>query len=128
MNIVINFDEIASKLRLYDILKLLKGKYLIKIERYAKKRSTKQNNYYWGVVLKYLSETTGYSVHEMHEVCKLKFNPYEKANKKTGEITVFGGSTTELNTIQEEEYLENIRRWAIVDLDCLIPLPNEVIN
>jgi len=63
----------------------------------------------------------------MHEVCKLKFLPYDRANRATGEIQTFGGSSKELNTAQYEEYLDKIRIWAINDLDCLIPLPNEVI-
>jgi len=34
-------------------------------------------------------------------------------------------STTKLNTTAFEEYLEKIRLWASMELNCLIPLPNE---
>ena len=127
MDYILDTESTDSKKRLYDILKSLTGKKLIKIEKYSKKRSNPQNRYYHGVVLKYLSETTGYSTDEMHEVCKLKFLPYDRANRVTGEIQTFGRSTKELNTAEYEEYLEKIRVWAINYLDCLIPLPNEVI-
>jgi hypothetical protein len=72
-------------------------------------------------VLKYLSETTGFSVSEMHEVLKAKFLSYERANRITGEVVQFGRSTTELNTLQYEEFLEQVRIFAINQLDCLIP-------
>ena len=127
MDYLLNTESLDSKRRLYDILKSLTGIRLVKIEKYSKKRSSPQNRYYHAVVLKYLSEVTGYSVEEMHEVCKLKFMPYERVNRATGEVQTFGKSTTGLNTAEFEEYLDNIRIWAINDLDCLIPLPNEVI-
>ena len=127
MDYVLDTTSTDSKKRLYDILKSLTGKRLIKIEKYSKKRSNTQNRYYHGVVLKYLAEATGFSPGEMHEVLKAKFLPYERANRVTGEMQTFGHSTTELNTAEYEEFLENVRVWAINYLDCLIPLPNEVI-
>lgn len=128
MDLVIDFDKISSKQSLFDVLKMMKGTKLIKIEKYSKKRSSPQNRYYYGVVLKYLSETTGFSVSEMHEVLKAKFLPYERANRANGQVVQFGRSTTELNTLQYEGFLEQVRIWAINELDCYIPLPNEVID
>lgn len=128
MDLITNFDSTESKQKLFDVLKMMKGTKLIKIEKYSKKRSNPQNRYYHGVVLKYLSETTGFSVSEMHEVLKAKFLPYERANRVTSEVVQFGRSTTELNTLQYEEFLEQVRIWAINELDCFIPLPNEVIE
>jgi hypothetical protein len=128
MDLIINFDSIGGKQKLFDVLKQLKGTKLIKIEKYSKKRSSPQNRYYHAVVLKYLSETTGFSLSEMHEVLKAKFLPYERANRVTSEVVQFGRSTTELNTLQYEEFLEQVRVWALNELDCLIPLPNEVID
>lgn len=128
MDLITDFDQISSKQKLFDVLKMMKGTKLIKIQKYSKKRSSPQNRYYHGVVLKYLSETTGFTLEEMHEVCKYKFLPYERANRVTGETQTFGRSTTELNTSEYEEYLNNIRIWAVNYLDCLIPLPNEIIE
>ena len=128
MDLITNFDLVSSKQKLFDVLKMMKGTKLIKIEKYSKKRSNPQNRYYHGCVLKYLSETTGFTVAEMHEVLKSKFLPYERANRATGQMVQFGRSTTELNTLQYEEFLEQVRIWAINELDCYIPLPNEVIE
>ena len=35
-------------------------------------------------------------------------------------------STTELNTVEFEIFLEKVRRWAVVEHSIYIPLPNEV--
>ncbi|GAI94103.1 unnamed protein product, partial [marine sediment metagenome] len=37
----------------------------------------------------------------------------------------FVKSTTKLNTKDMEIYLENVRRFAAMELSCVIPLPNE---
>jgi hypothetical protein len=40
---------------------------------------------------------------------------------------MFVRSTTSLNTVEMEEYVENIRRFAISELGCYIPEPNEIV-
>jgi len=35
-------------------------------------------------------------------------------------------STAKLSTAGFEDYLEKIRRWAAVEHNCYIPLPNEI--
>lgn len=84
-------------------------------------RSIVQNNYYHGVVIKLLSEFTGYEPEEMHKALKIKFLTYE--NVKGLPVTL---STTQLKTHEFEEFLERVRRWASMDLGVYIPLPNEV--
>ena len=128
MDLIIDFDLNSDKRRLYDILKGFTGKKLVKIEKYRKKRSLNENRYYHGVVLRYISEATGFTGEEAHEVCKNRFLVYKKADKLNGEEFSVTKSTTELNTLEFEEYLEKIRMWALDFLDCLIPLPNEVIH
>jgi len=54
---------------LKEKIKSLKdGKYWIEIKNKKPSRSSQQNRYYWGVVLQAMSETTGYSVDEMHQL------------------------------------------------------------
>ena len=128
MDIVVDFDNQESKQNLYKVLKLKKGVHLVKIVRKSKKRSVDQNAYYWGVVLMYIGSEIGYTKEESHEAMGRIFLSYEKANAKTGEIERFVRSTTELSTVEFEEYLEKIRQYCIQELDILIPLPNEVIT
>ena len=48
-----------------------------------------------------------------------QFLKYESQGK------MFVKSTTKLNTKDMEIYLENVRRFAAMELSCFIPLPNE---
>lgn len=82
----------------------------------------------WGVVYKILSEHTGFSPEEIHEVCRHKFlKDWVLLQKKDGAYTEVESakSTTSLSTSDMEKYLESIRIWASADLGCFIPLPNE---
>lgn len=82
-------------------------------------RSLNQNRYYFGVCLEILSQHLGYTSDEMHEICKFKFLKTMKAGLE------YVRSTTKLNTSEMEEYLEKIRKWADIELNCFVPLPNE---
>jgi hypothetical protein len=66
-------------------------------------RSIQANRYYWGVIVQLLSEYTGYSVDEMHDVLKAKFLPKHLAvTNGNGTIVdefVIGGSTRELTGV-----------------------------
>ncbi|HCJ67017.1 MAG TPA: hypothetical protein DHV62_06760 [Elusimicrobia bacterium] len=85
-----------------------------------KQRSNEENRYYWGVVIKILSEHIGYTDEEIHEALKLKF-----LKDESREIPILR-STASLTTVEFEEYLEKIRMWAAQELNCIIPEPNEV--
>lgn len=85
-----------------------------------KQRSNQENRYYWGVVIKLLSDHLGYTDEEMHDALKMLFL---KDNSR--EIPTLR-STTELTTIEFEKYLENIKMWAANIMNVYIPDPNEV--
>lgn len=109
-------------------LKKLSGKrvYVI-VDTERQKRSNDQNEFYWGVCLKLISDHTGYTCEELHDILKYKFLGTDE--KKIGSETVkILKSTTKLNTLQFEEYLGRIRDWASTKLNVIIPLPNEVAN
>lgn len=88
-----------------------------------KKRSNQQNRYYWPVIVGMISEHTGHTPDEIHEFLKVRFNPYWI--EIDGEKTRVGLSTTELSTVQMEEYQSRIRTWAGTELGLYIPVPNE---
>lgn len=101
----------------------------VTVKRLRATRSLLQNAYYWGVVVQLLSEHTGYTPDEMHDVLKAKFIPKRLAvcdgNGVVVDEFVLGGSTREMNTIEFGEYMETIREWAAETLDVVIPDPNE---
>lgn len=104
------------------------GLYSVTIERRHATRSAAQNAWYHGVILKLLSEHTGYTHDEMHEYCKLKFNSrIVTVATDTGEIIDeqrVGLTTTRLNKLTFGEYCEQIRQWAAAELQVYIPDPD----
>lgn len=90
-------------------------------------RTTPENNYYFGVVVKILSDELGYTVMEIHEILKQRFLSeiiFLKTKNGVKEISI-SKSTTLLKTIEFEEYLSSIREFASMELSIYIPLPNE---
>lgn len=119
----------------------IEGETAVAVRKYRANRSNNQNKYYWGVVLEIISDYTGYTPEEAHEMMKILFlsrlvklkkkkaktKRQNKAKKKAFMVRVTK-STASLNTAQFETYLEKIRRFAATKLDGLyIPLPNETV-
>lgn len=126
INLVIDFSSDTEKVRLYKVLQKLKPtRYQLELKKFRENRSMPQNKYYWGVVISELSKHTGFTSDEMHELLKFKFLPNHKI-LPNGEEVRLAGSTSKLTTDKMEEYLEQIRIFAISELDCYIPLPNEL--
>jgi len=87
-------------------------------------RSTSQNKYYWGVVIKLLEEETGQDRQSLHEVIKEKFlTSWVKIN---GHEEKMVKSTSELDTKEFETLMSSVRQWASSFLGVYIPEPNEV--
>lgn len=127
MDLIIDFSKESDKKKLFSVLKSRKPKpYNVSIVEFRKNRSNNANRYYWGVVIKELCSHTGYNADEMHDLLKAKFNPKELVFKETGESIKIGGSTADMNTLEFDNYLEQIRIFALTELDVLIPLPNEM--
>jgi hypothetical protein len=102
----------------------------VRVERLKATRSQQANRYYWGVVVHYLSEHTGYGPDEMHDVLKALFIPKAMAildgnGEVKGEV-VLGGSTRQLKTDEFMDYCARIQRWAAETLNVYIPDPNEI--
>lgn len=105
---------------------------VIEIERKAKSRSLKQNNYYHGVVVQevrigFLNVGYDMKANEVHHFLKQKFNIVQVPGVG-GEVIEVPGSTTEMTTVQFMEYVERIARWAAEYLGVVIPAPNESLQ
>ena len=83
------------------------------------KRSTKQNAFWWGVVIPILAEHTGYTHDEMHEALKAKFLGREDLER--GLIRI--GSTAKLSTAEFVELTDRVMLWAAEELGVVIPQP-----
>jgi hypothetical protein len=110
------------------IKRMRDGEVDITVSRHAATRSQQQNRFYWGVIVDLLSDHTGYTPDEVHELLKARFIPKKLAVcDGNGEIVgeyVIGGTTTKMNKIEFGEYVESIRRWAAEELGVVIPDPD----
>jgi hypothetical protein len=104
------------------------GEVVLTIERRHATRSVYQNRYYWGCVLRLLSEHTGHTVDELHEWAKQTYNAKRLAfANATGEIVdekTVGLSTSRLNKVTFGEFVESVRRFAAEELSLVIPDPD----
>lgn len=126
IDLLINFDKTEDKTKLFSILKQLKGGYAIQIKKHRENRSLAFNRYYWSVVIPYLALETGYNKQEMHDVLRRMFLSYEKKNEITQSVDIFLLSTTKLDNVEFNEYVEKIRIFAMEQLNIYVPLPNEI--
>lgn len=126
IDLLINFDKEEDKKKLFSIMKVLKGEHAVAIKKKRAQRSGMQNRYYWSVVIGYISEETGYTKEEAHQLMGRMFLKYVKS-VSDGTEEVFVRSTTSLNTLEMTEYIESIRTFALTELGTYIPEPGEVV-
>lgn len=104
-----------------DSLISLEGKDVEVIVRtWKKERSNDQNRYYWGVIIKLLSNHFGYTPEEMHNALKMLFLKDESRKIPTLR------NTSDLTTVEFENYLAEIKQWAAAFQTIYIPDPNEI--
>jgi len=94
-------------------------------------RTDAQRKYYFGTIVKALSEQTGYAAKTMHECLKMMFIRVHSTGLQTiglhaerdenGRYKV--GSTTDFSTIDQEQYNDCIRDWTFANMKLIIPMP-----
>jgi len=116
-----------DKQSLINYLKELGSDYIVEVKKQRNNRSNMQNSYYWKCIVQTLSEELGYFPNEIHDILRAKFlnewQMLEINDKKIGINKI--GSTATLNTKGFEVYAEQIRIWALSELNIRLMLPNE---
>lgn len=89
-----------------------------------KARTIPQNRYYWGVVIKMLSDLTGYEAEILHEYLCRKFIG-EKSKSIFDELIMIRQKSSSLSTSEFNEFVEKVRFWAFDKFgsQCDIPDP-----
>lgn len=115
-----------------DILAAYEGKTIdITFAKRKNKRTNKQNNYYWGVIVPIFQncfrEEWGeiWDKMDVHEFLKANCNYEELINEDTGEVLRKTKSTTENSTTDQEDFHEKCRQLCDSFFNTEIPLPNE---
>jgi hypothetical protein len=96
----------------------------IVVKQQRPQRSSRQNNYYWGVLLPTLladHRFKKWTDEQLHAALKEKFLSH--LDPVTGLMVI--GSTTDNDTLEQESYHDRIKQWAAETLDVYIPDPNE---
>ena len=101
----------------------------INIKGIGNNRSTKQNKYYWGVVIDDITlaiNEAGGSIRPtmVHELLKNELGIHEMITVGNTQKEVCK-STAEYNPKEFEDYLEKCRAWAVDILNIEINLPKE---
>ena len=114
-----------------DILRKMTGKTVrITLQENRKQRSNPQNAFYYGVVIPCVQQMfsnagTEADMQTTHEYLKRYVGNLTKLiNTPDGKQQVVTRSSTELNTIDWEVFVEQIRAWAAT-FGVEIPFPNE---
>lgn len=130
---ILHIEEgrIGNKKHVRDAFAVLPdGMYLVVIKP-RKRRSIRQNAYYWLIVCNMVKEglqEMGYrevkDAEDAHEVMKAMFLRRKIINEQTGEVLLeVAGSTVKLSTVEMEDYMEQCRAWSHEYLGVFIPLP-----
>jgi hypothetical protein len=80
-----------------------------------------QNAYWWGVVIPYIAEASGFTHDEAHDALKAKFLGQDDLSTGLRKI----GSTAKLDTKAFTDLIDQVRQWAQDFLNTYIPAPNE---
>jgi len=112
------FDVIAWKQELLNH----KGKDVsVTVSRKRKRRSVNQNDYFHAVICVMFSEEMGCSPDEAKEALKFHF-----LRKKSNTGLEYCRKTSELSTVEFEEFCSKCRMLGSEMFGAYIPLPNEI--
>ena len=100
-------DTETLKRRFQERLIKFEGKKItLSINRYTKRRSINQNNYYWGAIIPLIADQVGMVDEDVHDALRLMF--LKDHSRKLETIK----STVELSKGEFAEYLIDIQNWA----------------
>jgi len=120
-----------------EVGKAFAGKDIIAtFARPKKTRSSEQNRYYWGVVVRMVCEgfqalgnpvnpDNSEDIELTHEYLKRRFLQPIQVADVNGEVHDLGHTTTNLTTSQMMDYIAQVQQFAVEFLNIVIPEPGE---
>jgi len=120
-----------SPIKLQNRIDKLEGcRFEFDLIKEKKEVSPEQRGYYWACIIPHvrqgLFDASGewHTEKEVHGEMKIKFIGIKKIKIGKTHVTKLP-STEKLGTVGREEYHSDIRKWAWVYLNIVIPLPKE---
>jgi len=123
-----------------EVGKAFAGKDIIAtFARPKKTRSSEQNRYYWGVVVRMVCEgfqslgnpvnpDNNEDIELTHEYLKRRFLQPIQVADVNGEVHELGYTTTNLSTSQMMDYIAQVKQFAVEFLNIVIPEPGEQVQ
>jgi hypothetical protein len=87
-------------------------------------RTTQENRYYWGVIVKMVSHEMAVTSDEAHDLMRWMF--LKVGREVGGKRYEIAKSSADLSIGDFEDYCEKCRQWAANELQVSIPLPNQL--
>lgn len=103
----------------------LKGRYFIRFEKFSKKRTNAQNRVQWWYFT-VIARHTGHTPAQIKGIAQAKFLVREVVDENSGEIYPCLLDTSTLDTIEHNDFMEDVRDWAFKTFDITLPIPNEI--
>lgn len=131
--------KLPKRLRV-EVSRAFAGKEIqVTFARLKKTRSSEQNRYYWGVVVRLVCEgfqALGNPVNPdsnedtelVHEYLKRRFLEPIRVADANGEVHELGYTTTQLSTSQMMDYIAQVQQFAAEFLNINIPEPGEQVQ
>lgn len=120
--------KIVHRAKFDQDLKHFAGKsVVITLERKKKKRTLSQNSYYWVAIVPGVQEAMrelghSYSLEMVHDILRMKFLQVDDP-LESGEFITRIKSTTELSTMEFQDYITEVAVWTQEFLNVTLPLP-----
>lgn len=95
----------------------------VEIKDFKKNRSSQQNRYYFGIVLPLLADNYGDAKTDFHEFLKRKFL-MPRIVEIDGMRFEIMPSTSKLSTVDFNEFVEQVCRFASEEMGIFVPPPN----
>jgi hypothetical protein len=113
-----------------ELWKLCQENKKVEIKEYKPKRTNLQNSYYWAII-SCIADNTGNDKMTIHKRFALEFLKYDISHDMIHSDAFdfwlknikYVASTTELNTKQMSDYIENIKKWIINFFDGALTIP-----
>ncbi len=97
---------------------------LIRLEEDLDPLSAALRAYWWGVVIRNITEETGFADREAHLLMKELHTPLRFAAVRglgrIDQLKVFDSSITDLSNAEQWEIVENVQQWAVERLNGLV--------
>ena len=122
---------ITNKNEREDLINDIKNRRLpfrVRTDGIYEKRSNQSNKYYWAVIIRYLSEETGYFSHEMNDELLKKFAKVAEVEDEFGRDLIIVETTSGMNEARMNKYCNDIKIWASSYYRIRIPDPGEVLE